>query len=195
VFGSYRRTDKLKKDIIALEDERDGLTDDNRKVKDELAELKQKRKMEDEDIRHLVKLKESKLDLEYEQKKVVLEREQHQAPQPYLLTLCHPSSNAHNPTITQKQNRVRNNSSPVITYPILQIQSTGPCRMNIYLAPITTQQIWHQSSHTPYTWTFSAFVPSKFFALLVCFLTHWHKGYFLAMRASYRLMLQFDFVH
>jgi chromosome segregation ATPase len=72
---SHQRTTKLKNDIRKLEDERDGLTDDNRKVKDELAELKQKRKMEDEDIRHLVKIKESQLDLAHQKKQVELEGE------------------------------------------------------------------------------------------------------------------------
>ena len=70
---SHRRTSKLKDDIRKLEDERDGLTDDNRMVKDELAELKQKRKMEDEDIRHMVTIKASKLDLEHQRKQVDLE--------------------------------------------------------------------------------------------------------------------------
>lgn len=79
MFGNYRRTDKLKKDIQALEDERDGVADANRKVKDELAELKQKRKMEDEDIRHLVKIKESSLELAHQKKEVELERQQQEA--------------------------------------------------------------------------------------------------------------------
>lgn len=71
---SHKRSTQLKNDLRKLEDERDVLTDENRKVKDELAELKQKRKMEDEDIRHLVKIKESKLDLDYQKKEVALER-------------------------------------------------------------------------------------------------------------------------
>ena len=79
MFGKHRRPEKLKQDIYTLEDERDGLTDENRKVKDELAELKQKRKMEDEDIRHLVKIKEGKLDLEHQKRQVKLEGEQQQA--------------------------------------------------------------------------------------------------------------------
>ena len=79
MFNRYRRSDKLKQDIQNLEDERDGLTDENRKVKDELAELKQKRKMEDEDIRHLVKIKEEKLDLNHQKKVVESERQQQEA--------------------------------------------------------------------------------------------------------------------
>ena len=69
-------TDVLDMKIEKLEDERDSLTDENRKVKDQLAELKQKRKMEDEDIRHLVKIKESKLDIDHQKKQVELERAQ-----------------------------------------------------------------------------------------------------------------------
>ena len=76
---SHKRTTKLKNDIIKLEDEHDVVTDENRKVKDELAELKQKRKMEDEDIRNLVKIKEGKLDLEHQKKQVELERGQQTA--------------------------------------------------------------------------------------------------------------------
>ncbi len=72
---SHQRTTKLKNDIRKLEDERDFLTDDNRKVKDELAELVQKRKMEDEDIRHLIKIKESQLDIKHQKKQVELEGE------------------------------------------------------------------------------------------------------------------------
>ena len=72
MFGN-QRSERVKLQITTLESERDTLNDENRKVKDELAELKQKRKMEDEDIRHLVKIKEGKLDLEHQKKRVELE--------------------------------------------------------------------------------------------------------------------------
>ena len=72
MFGN-QRSERVKLQITTLESERDTLNDENRKVKDELAELKQKRKMEDEDIRHLVKIKEGKLDLEHQKKQVELE--------------------------------------------------------------------------------------------------------------------------
>ncbi len=72
MFGN-QRSERVRLQITTLESERDTLNDENRKVKDELAELKQKRKMEDEDIRHLVKIKEGKLDLEHQKKRVELE--------------------------------------------------------------------------------------------------------------------------
>ncbi len=56
MFG-HTRTTKLQNDIRDLEGMRDRKTDEIRKVKDELAELKQTKKMEDENIRHLVKIK------------------------------------------------------------------------------------------------------------------------------------------
>lgn len=67
MFG-HTRTTKLKNDIRSLEDERDTIVDENRKVKDELAELKQTKKMEDENIRHLVKIKEERLEIQHERK-------------------------------------------------------------------------------------------------------------------------------
>lgn len=78
MFG-HRRPDRLKRDIQKLENERDVLTDENRKVKDELAELKQKRKMEDEDIRHMVKIKEAKLDIDHQKRLLEVDREKEQA--------------------------------------------------------------------------------------------------------------------
>lgn len=74
-----KRSEAVKRQIERLENERDQLNDDLMKVRNELAELKQKRKMEDEDIRHLVKLKESKLDIEHQKKEVELERKQQEA--------------------------------------------------------------------------------------------------------------------
>jgi len=67
MFG-HKRTTKLKNDIRTLEDERDTIVDENRKVKDELAELKQTKKMEDENIRHLVKIKEESLEIQHQKK-------------------------------------------------------------------------------------------------------------------------------
>lgn len=78
MFG-HTRTTKLKNDIRSLEDERDTIVDKNRKVKDELAELKQTKKMEDENIRHLVKIKEASLEIANEKKGVELERKQQEA--------------------------------------------------------------------------------------------------------------------
>ncbi len=76
---SNQRSTQVKDQIKSLESERDSLNDNLLGVKNELSELKQKKKMEDEDIRHLVKLKESKLEIENEKKQVEREREQQEA--------------------------------------------------------------------------------------------------------------------
>lgn len=71
-----QRTEAVRRQIRNLEHERDDLNDSLHKTRNELAELKQKKKMEGEDIRHLVKIKEEKLAIEYDRKEVRLEREQ-----------------------------------------------------------------------------------------------------------------------
>lgn len=73
-LGEYRRTDVLKQEITKLERERDEIVDANRKLKDDLAGLQQKRKIEDDEIRHLVKMKESALEMEHSKKALELER-------------------------------------------------------------------------------------------------------------------------
>lgn len=78
MFGN-QRSKQVKDQIQSLESERDSLNDNLLKVKNDLSELKQKKKMEDEDIRHLVKLKESKLEIENEKKQVERERVQQEA--------------------------------------------------------------------------------------------------------------------
>ena len=78
MFGN-QRSEKVKLQIKTLESERDGLNDSLLSTKNDLAELKQKKKMEDEDIRHLVKLKESKLEIEFNRKEVQLEGEKQEA--------------------------------------------------------------------------------------------------------------------
>lgn len=74
-----QRTKKVKAQIIEIEGERDRLNDSLLSTKNELAELKQKKKMEDEDIRHLVKIKESKLQIDFDKKEVSLEKEKQDA--------------------------------------------------------------------------------------------------------------------
>ena len=74
-----RRSKHVQRQIEKLERERDSLNDDLMRVRNQLSELKQKRKMEDEDIRHLVKIKESKLDIEHQKRQIELEREQQKA--------------------------------------------------------------------------------------------------------------------
>ncbi len=78
MFGN-QRSERVKLQITTLESERDTLNDNLVSVRNELSELKQKRKMEDEDIRHMVKIKEGKLDLEHQKKQVELERQQQTA--------------------------------------------------------------------------------------------------------------------
>ncbi len=78
MFGS-QRSKQVKTQIKTIESERDTLNDSLLSVKNELAELKQKRKMEDEDIRHLVKIKEESLDIAHQKKQVELERTQQEA--------------------------------------------------------------------------------------------------------------------
>ena len=74
-----RRVDTLNCRILELEGERDEMIDSNARlrdrlqqelssVKDELDELRRLKKHEAEDIAHLVKIKESKLELEFEKK-------------------------------------------------------------------------------------------------------------------------------
>jgi|SRR3990167_6928914 len=75
IFTKHKRTAALERQIESLEGERDSLTDRNRMLKDNLAELEQKHRMQDEDIKHLVKIKESKLQMEHDQKMLVMQRE------------------------------------------------------------------------------------------------------------------------
>lgn len=79
MFGRNQRSVAVRKQIEGLEHERDKLNDDLLKVRNELAELKQKKKMEDEDIRHLVKLKEGKLDMEHQKRLIEVEGEKDKA--------------------------------------------------------------------------------------------------------------------
>jgi len=78
MFGN-QRSKQVKVQIENLESERDRLNDSLLTTKNSLAELKQKKKMEDEDIRHLVKIKESKLQIDFDKKEVKLEKEKQDA--------------------------------------------------------------------------------------------------------------------
>ena len=46
-----------------------------KRLKNEIADLKQKKKMEEEDIKHLVKLKQESLEVEHQKKELVLKNE------------------------------------------------------------------------------------------------------------------------
>lgn len=61
-------SDDLKKDIKRLETEK-------RELKEELADLKLKKKLENEDIKHMVKINNERKEIELEKEKVKLERE------------------------------------------------------------------------------------------------------------------------
>lgn len=74
-----QRSEKVKRQIQNLELERDRLNDSLMSVRNELAELKAKKKREDEEMRHLVKLKESKLDMDYQRKRINNDREKDRA--------------------------------------------------------------------------------------------------------------------
>ncbi len=80
-----RRTATLKARITQLEEDRDRIIDDNARLKtslaaeltdakDKLSDLKREHKHSEEDVAHLVKIKESKLDLAYDKKVIELER-------------------------------------------------------------------------------------------------------------------------
>jgi hypothetical protein len=66
MFGS-RKVKGLESDIECLEE-------DKRKLKEELADLKLKKKMEEEDIKHMVKINNERKEIELEKEKVKLER-------------------------------------------------------------------------------------------------------------------------
>lgn len=72
---SNQRSEVVKLQIKTLEAERDSLNDELQGVRDELATLKQKKKMEDEDIRHLVKIKEEKLNIEHQKRELERDRQ------------------------------------------------------------------------------------------------------------------------
>lgn len=67
----FRRVREFK----ALEKEAVGHCAEIRELKEEVADLKLKRKIEDEDIRHMVKIKEEQLNLEHEKRALELQRE------------------------------------------------------------------------------------------------------------------------
>ena len=63
---------KLKAAITSLENERVDL-------KREVEDLKSKRKIEEEEIKHLVKIKDEKREIEYEKREMALERKKNKA--------------------------------------------------------------------------------------------------------------------
>lgn len=70
---------KLFKRIADLQTQVDSLTDERTKLKTEVEDLKIQRKCEDENIRHMVKIKEEKMEVEFQKKEVQREREKQEA--------------------------------------------------------------------------------------------------------------------
>jgi hypothetical protein len=77
MWGIYRKTEKtiaeietiekLQKKVTALEEER-------RVLKEEVENLKLKKKIEEEDIKHMVRIKEERLAIDHERKIIELEK-------------------------------------------------------------------------------------------------------------------------
>lgn len=65
---SGKREEEAGAKVKALETEIDGLRTERRTLKDEVEDLKSKRKVEDEQLKHLLKIKEEKMDLEFQKK-------------------------------------------------------------------------------------------------------------------------------
>jgi CRISPR/Cas system CSM-associated protein Csm4 (group 5 of RAMP superfamily) len=74
-FLKNKEVDSLKSRITYLEDKELVAREAKRIAEDQLAEFKHKTKLEQEDIKHMVKMKEEKQEIELDKKKVELERE------------------------------------------------------------------------------------------------------------------------
>ena len=70
---------ELEKDKENLEKEKEELQEEVRRLKDDLESLKTKKKIEEEDIKHMVKLKEERLEVENEKKLLGFERDKERA--------------------------------------------------------------------------------------------------------------------
>jgi len=84
-FKNYKTTE-LKAEVVLLKGERDTSTKEAtsarqelRKVKEELVEVKHQKKIEEEDIKHMVKMKEERTAVENEKKLLEMEREKDKA--------------------------------------------------------------------------------------------------------------------
>ncbi len=66
--------DKLEAEKEQLEKDNERLTDEKKALKEEVADLKLKKKMSEEDIKHMVKIRQEKLDIEHEKKIMEIER-------------------------------------------------------------------------------------------------------------------------
>ena len=66
LFNKDKDAESIKDRNKELETECDTLRGDRRELKDEVEQLKLKKKIEEEDIKHMVKMKEERLDLEHQ---------------------------------------------------------------------------------------------------------------------------------
>lgn len=67
--------EKLHYKVNKLINELDALTGERRKLKDEIEDLKVKKKVADEDIKHMVKMREERLELKFEKMQVQQDKE------------------------------------------------------------------------------------------------------------------------
>jgi len=79
MFERFKSREKLEKSIEELESEYDILVDARRKISDDIAELKQSWKMEDEAMRHVAKMKGAELDLDHQRLNLEKEEEKDKA--------------------------------------------------------------------------------------------------------------------
>ena len=81
MFGNkrlIRERDELLAEVNELKEnlpERDKLREEVRVLKDDIASLKSKKKIEEEDIKHMVRLKEERMEVANEKKLLQMERE------------------------------------------------------------------------------------------------------------------------
>ena len=81
-FFKQKERDELIKEIDELKTnlgDRDKLRDQVRDLKDEIAGLKSKKKIEEEDIKHMVRLKEERLELKSQKMALDMERDKEKA--------------------------------------------------------------------------------------------------------------------
>jgi len=82
MFATKRQRDELVKEITRIKGElceRDTLRDQVRNLKDELAGLQSKKKIEEEDIKHMVRLKEERLEVKSQKMELTMEQEKQAA--------------------------------------------------------------------------------------------------------------------
>lgn len=76
MFGFVRKTEvtgKLEKELEDLKSEHDLKEKEVKRLKEELEELNLKKKMSEEDIKHMVKIDQERRDIEYQKKVMELE--------------------------------------------------------------------------------------------------------------------------